>query len=150
MTTYAEAIDFMYGEVKNVVDNQASPILGYLPSIEYDEPAEADHASLELAFMRVSVRNVVDQQLTLSAEDSNGGHVYETIGFLAVQVFIPKTDTEGTQHGRNLCSLVQKRFREAGANNDVWFKNVTINELSPDERWRRFNVISEYNFTETA
>jgi hypothetical protein len=148
MTTYENAIDIMYGVFKTAWDSGASPIIGYVPNAYYDEPATGDHDSLGVAFARLTVRNVAEGQITLGSPDGPGTHEYGTIGLLIAQIFVPKSDTSGVTSGRRLAKLVRDAYRVAGG--EVWFKDVTVREQPPGDRWRQFNVNVEYDFTETT
>lgn len=150
MTTYESAIDTMYGVFKTAWDIGASPIIGYVPVVEYDEPAKGNYDSLTAAFARLTVRNVLEGQLTLGTPDGPGTHEYGTAGLLIIQVFVPKDDNEGIVLGRRLAVLVRNAYRTAGVNGEVWFKNATVVEQPPDDRWRQFNVNVEYDYTETT
>lgn len=149
MTTYDTAIDTMYGVFKAAWDTGASPIMGYLPDVEYDEPDEEGHAPIKQAFARLSVRNVAEGQLAMGNCE---GHtkLYETLGLLIIQVFVPKSDNTGVVRGRALAVLVRDAYRTAGVGGEVWFKNATIREQPPGKRWRQFNINVEYDFTETT
>lgn len=149
MTTYSDAINNMYGTFKTAWDNGASPIIGYVPDVEYDEPDEEDRAPLDKAFARLAVRNL-NEGLVAMGNCGNDTKLYETVGVLVVQVFVPKKDNNGVVTGRALAVLVRDAYRAAGVNGEVWFKNATIREQTPGKRWRQFNVNVEYDFTETT
>lgn len=147
MTTYSEAIDNMYGTFKTAWDSGSSPIIGYVPAVEYDEPDEDEHAPLDKAFARLTVRNL-NEGLVAIGNCGNDTKLYETTGVLVVQVFVPKADNNGVVTGRALAVLIRDAYRAAGVNGEVWFKNATIREQTPGKRWRQFNVNVEYDFTE--
>jgi len=149
MTTYSAAIDSMYGTFKTAWDSGASPIIGYVPDVEYDEPDAEDRAPLDRAFARLSVRNATEGLLAFGG-DANNERLYATSGVLIVQVFVPKKDNGGVTKGRALAVLVRDAYRAIAASDDVWFKNATIFEQTPDSRWRQFNINVEYDFTETT
>jgi hypothetical protein len=71
MTTYSAAIDSMYGTFKTAWDNGASPIIGYVPDVEYDEPDEEDRAPLDKAFARLAVRNLNEGLLAMGNCEGN-------------------------------------------------------------------------------
>lgn len=149
MTTYSDAIDAMYGTFKAVWDKGASSIIGYTPGVEYDEPDAGARAPLDKAFARLAVRNL-NEGLIAMGNCEGDTKLYNTVGVLIVQVFVPKKDNNGVVTGRALAVLVRDAYRAAGVNGEVWFKNATIREQAPDERWRQFNINVEYDFTETT
>lgn len=150
MTTYEEAIDLMYGAFKTAWDAEASGIIGYTPEVEYEGVRDNRHAKGGKAFARLSVRNVIERQATLGSPGGAGKHEYETIGLMVVQLFLPKSDNTAMVSGRRLAQLVRNTYRSVSAGGEVWFRDATIREQPPGNRWYQINVTIEYNFMETV
>ena len=143
MTTHVEAVDAMYGIFNSVWGSGASPIVGYLPIVEFDDVPIDSLDSLTDVFARVTSTDTAGRQITMGQ-----GAERETLGIMIIRVFTPK-HVSYVGIGRQLGQLVQKAFTAAGASGPVIYKNVYVSTPSPDDRWRQFVVFVDYEYTQT-
>lgn len=151
MTTYENAIDLMYGLFKTAFDAGAGAIVGGpVPYVQYEGITPSKPAPNNKIWARLFVRNVNESQATLGSPDGPGKHEYESVGFLTVQLFLPKDDNGAIVRGRRLAQLVRNAYRSVSANGEVWFRDATIRERPPEERWYVIDISVTYEFMETV
>jgi|ERR1044072_1973077 hypothetical protein len=124
-------------------------IAGYVPDIYWQgvqSPIQPDGSKF---WIRLSKQNVIEQQAALSTcVGAPGQRMYEASGLVFVQLFCPKSTSESFDLGQKLAVVARDAFRGKSTANNIWFRNVRINELEPEELYYRFNVVSEYEYNE--
>lgn len=147
-TTYNAAVDTMFGLFKSAWDTGAAVIVGEVPEVRWQNVPETTKPDPAKYFARVSQQPVTSRQSSLSnCVGEPQQRRYETAGVLFIQLFFPKTDDQAADRGRQLSVLARAAYRGKTVGG-IEFKNVRINELSPQESWFRANVIAEYEFDE--
>lgn len=149
MATYEEAIDLMYATFKTAWDAGTTAIVGYIPEVQYEGVRSDKHEPQGKAWARLSVRNAVEGQATLGTPQI-GKHEYETVGTLTIQLFFPKADNTAMVTGRRLAQLVRNAYRSISSGDEVWYRDATIREQPPGNRWYQINVTVTYTFMETV
>lgn len=148
-TTYPGAIDEMFAKVTSSWNSGTAAIVGYIPEIRWPGREEAETPPNEKYWARVSQQTVSDKQASITADVQNGKRRFTGEGLLYVQIFAPMTDPFGYKNGEALAVLARSAFRGSDTAN-VIFRNARINNLDPDGKAYRFNVVSEYEYDEIA
>lgn len=148
--TYTQAVDAMFALFKQAWDAGAATIVGSAPAIYWQGVEPVSGPPSDVYWCRVSTQNVMEKQATLGDPSGVGKHRYTAMGLVFVQVFCPMTDAQATDKGRRLAELARNAFRGKEATGGVWFRNVRINELPPEEDLYRFNIVAEYQFDDVG
>lgn len=146
MISYEQAVDEIFKVFRDTWNAEASAIVGYLPEIRYQGVEEPSKLPIDKYWARVSQQTVSDSQSTL--RNGTCGQRYRTNGLVFIQLFCPKSDSLGMTTGRKLATVVRNGYRGVKTSGGVWFSNVRINELPPEDNWYRLNVVAEYEYDE--
>lgn len=148
-TTFSGAADEINGAFWQVWNAaEVSALVGYVPDVRWpmvEEPAEPDSSKY---WARVSIQTVFEEQTALAGSDTK--RRYTASGLVFVQIFCPKSISNSGEIGRKLAEIARKGYRGKSTPNKVWFRNVRINELSPENLFNRLNVVAEFEYDETA
>lgn len=143
--TYPQAIDEMYGLFNTAWAAGAPAIVGYLPEIRWQGVEKEGSPETKKYWCRVSSQSVLERQITFrNGTDKR----YQTDGLLFVQVFAPMSDAKAMENLRALAVVARNAFRGKTTSSMIWFRNVRINELGPDNKAYRCNVVAEYQYDE--
>lgn len=124
-------------------------IVGYVPEIQWQGVQTRNQPDGSKYWVRFSKQTVIEQQVTLSTcEGLPGQRKYEASGLVFIQIFCPKSDSQAFDLGQQLATVARNAFRGKVTPGRIWFRNVRINELEPEELYQRFNVVSEYEYNE--
>lgn len=124
-------------------------IVGYVPEIQWQGVQYRTMPDGSKYWARFSKQTVTEQQVTLSTcEGLPGQRKYETAGLVFIQIFCPKSDSQAFEFGQKLATVARNAFRGKSTPGNIWFRNVRINEIEPEELYQRFNVVSEYEYNE--
>jgi len=124
-------------------------IVGYVPEVQWQGVQYRTMPDGSKYWARLSKQTVIESQATLSTcEGLPGQRKYETSGLIFVQIFCPKSDSQAFELGQKLATVARNAFRGKVTPGKIWFRNVRINELEPEELYQRFNVVSEYEYNE--
>lgn len=146
-TTYPNAIDEMFAALRLPWNAQTTAIVGYVPEIRWPGVEEPDKPELKKFWARVSTQTVLERQATFrNGTDKR----YTTDGLLFVQLFCPMSDKQAMDKGRRLAVVARNAFRGVETSSSIWFRNARINELSPDGKAYRFNIVTEYEYDELS
>lgn len=146
---YNDAIDEMFALFNAYWNANTSAIAGYIPEVRWigNETDTKPNGSKHWA--RVSTQNLTEVQATLSnCVGIEGQKHYEANGLIFVQLFAPKQVDNSFEECRKLAQIAKKAFRGKTTPGKIWFRNVRINELAPDNLFYRINVVGEYEFDE--
>lgn len=147
--TYPQATDeiksFFWSDWNSV---KTSSIVGYVPKVFWQGITEPDPPDSDAFWARFSIQTVFEEQSGLSGGDLS--RRYTTSGLIFIQIFCPKSESRGFEFGQQLASVGRASFRGRSTPGGVWFRNVRINELNPEQLCYRFNVVSEFEFDEYA
>jgi len=145
-TTYSEAYDTITNRLLADWPTVAADIVG----IGADAP-ELRFTGVEVGaipqtyFARFTMRSVLERQATLrNGEDQR----YTSSGVIFVQVFAPKSDQQAAERLRRLAEAAKGIFRGKTFDGCIWFRNMRINDLDPEEKFLRANVVGEYEYDE--
>lgn len=127
----------------------AGAVVGYVPEIRWQGVQYRDLPDGSKFWVRVSKQTVFEEQTTLSTcEGKPGQKRYTASGLVFVQVFCPKSNTQAFTLGQTLAKIARNAFRGKTTPGKIWFRNVRINELDPEELYERFNVVTEFEYDE--
>lgn len=150
LPTYTQAMDAIKAQFLTAWNANAAAVVGYVPEIRwsgFEIPTPPDATKF---WVRHSVANVKGAQSTLSNNVGDGGsRRFTNVGFVAVQIFMPKNVANADTLGKQLGTIGVNAYRQ-NACNGVWFRNSRIVDVPIFENWYRCNVIAEYQFDEAA
>ena len=127
----------------------SSAIVGYIPEIRWQGIQYRDIPDGSKFWCRFSKQTVSEPQATLSnCVTSPGNKRYNNYGLVFIQIFCPKSNAKSFELGKQLAVLARNAFRGKSTDSSIWFRNVRIKELNPEELYERFNVVAEYEFDE--
>lgn len=148
-TDYQGATDDIFGQVKKTNDSKSLAILGYIPELRYTPEQKNTPPDATKVWARVSIQTVDEGQSTFgTCGDIPGQRLYKSVGLVFVQVFIPKSTGAVGSKLRLLAAMFRNGFRGVKTDNGVWFRNATIKELPDEDTYFRFNVTTEFEYSE--
>jgi len=145
MITYEEAIDEIFSIFKINWEANSAAVVGYTPEVRWYGVEKPKTPPMDKFWARVSQQTVTDEQSTLRNGECTR---YTTDGLVFVQLFCPKSDSEGMEKGRKLAMLARDAYRGNATSGKVWFRNARIKELSSKKDMYRLNVVAEYEYDE--
>jgi len=148
VANFSQARDDILGIFKTAWDaNTAAVNGGTIPSVHY-EGLEFTPPTNE-AWARLTVRHVAGRQATLAGDPSFGSRRFEKTGIVTVQVFKPLKTGGGLVLAENLSQIAKDAFEGTiTATTNIWFQNVTINEIGPDGPWFQMNIVASFRYDE--
>ena len=127
----------------------AASVVGYMPEVRWQGVQEREIPDGSKYWARLSVQTISAKQATLSADCGKPGQKrFTAFGLVFVQLFCPKSDNQAFAKGQQLAEVARNTFRGKATASNIWFRNVRINELSPEKLWERFNIIAEFEYDE--
>lgn len=128
----------------------AGAIVGTVPEVRYQGVEKKDLPGADKYWMRASTQNVMTKQKGHSLPVAGVSDVvYQTEGFITLQIFAPMNSPAAYAKGELLSALGQRMFMASETPGAVWFRNPRIRELDNDGTWYRWNVIADYQFDQT-
>lgn len=102
-------------------------------------------------FVRVYTIGVKSEQRGFLQRDDPGASppVFDTCGMIYASVFAPMSAEDSFRNGELLARAGRDIFRSAETPSGVWFRNARYVELPNDGKHYGWNVIVEYEFSET-
>lgn len=91
---------------------------------------------------RVTTRHATGQQTSLS--DETAKKRYRFTGVLAIQIFTPSGD--GGKLSDEIADVVMTFFQGKSTSNQVWFRNVRLNEVGASGPWFQANIIADFQY----
>lgn len=148
--TPQEARKEMLARVNECWQANAGAIVGYVPEIRWQGIEEGDLPGADKFWMRAGTTNVTTRQSGHMMPDAPNGSpvVYDTYGFITLQIFAPMKGREGWSKGELLSELGQRMFMASETGGGVWFRNPRIRDLNNDGTFYRWNVIADYQFSQ--
>lgn len=93
---------------------------------------------------RVSVTHANSGQATLANHD--GKRKFTRNGVITVQIFTPFG--RGSNDADALAKIAQDAFEGKATANQIWFRDVTVNEIGQDGEWNQTNVLATFTYDE--
>lgn len=146
MIVYSQVNDEINALFLNAWNAETTAIVGYVPEIRWQNVQQRPIPDGSKFWVRVSKDTVFEQQRTLSP----GFRKYEATGLIFVQLFCPKSNHQAFELGQQLAVVARNAFRGKSTENCIWFRNVRINEIPPEELFYRINIIAEFEYDELA
>lgn len=149
--TYQQARKEMFAKVNDCWQAHAGDIVSPIPEIRWQGVEEGALPGADKFWMRVGTNTVTTRQSGHMSPDAPGGSpvVYDTYGFITLQMFAPMKGKDTWSKGELLSELGQRMFMASETGGGVWFRNPRIRELNNDGTWYRWNVIADYQFSQT-
>ncbi len=144
--TFNEARNDMLTVFKDAWDAGATnPTL-----VDYPNVTPANGVKLppdaDLSWARVTIANTLGRQETLSGAQAT--QAFERMGVLTVQIFTPLG--VGLSESDLLSKIVTDAYQKTSTPNQVWFRNVRMNEIGPDGEFYQTNVLVDFTYSEIA
>lgn len=146
MITQSEARDEIFALFKTAWEAGTIDIVSYIPNIEYQGVQPIATPDIAKHWCRISIQTVSENQASLS--DENGQRTYTAYGLVFVQVFCPRSERNGFERGISLAQIAKRAFRGKATPGRIWFRNVRLNELEPENSFYRLNVVAEFEYDE--
>lgn len=96
------------------------------------------------AWVRFSVTNNFSSQQNLGSAPNRS---FRRQGIVFVQVFVPLDDETGLENGDILAEAALSIF-EGKQVSGIWFRNGSIAEVGPTDRWFQYNVTFDFQYDE--
>jgi hypothetical protein len=125
-------------------------IVGSVPDIRWAGVEEPDKPPMNAFWCRVSTITTTPEKQTalrIGVAPSQNRR-YTSSGIVFVQIFCPMSVADAMNKGRKLAELARNAFRGKETANNVWFRDMRIDPLAPEDEFYRFNVSVEYEFDE--
>lgn len=145
ITAYSDARDELFAQFSGAVPGIAL-LLGYQPLIVYQGKDSLVKSPVDQFWFRISQQTVLEEQSALAGNDLK--RRYTTDGLVFVQIFIPKTAPQNYALGLGFANSIKNAYRGKQTSSCMWFRNVRIQELPPEDAWFRLNVVAEYQYDE--
>lgn len=146
---YDAARDEMFALFNAAWQANSAAVVGYVPEVRWQGRETTEKPDRSKFWARVSLQSVGEGQATLSnCVIEPGKKKYESFGLIFVQLFGPKSRATAYDDLQKLAMLARDAYRGKTTPGNVWFRNVRINTLQPEELFYRLNVIGEYEFDE--
>lgn len=141
----------MFALVDECWKARAAAIVGYIPEIRWQGVEEPKLPGADKFWMRVGTTTVTTRQSGHQMPDApdRSPVVYDNHGFITLQQFAPMKGRDVWSKGELLSELGQRMFMASETGGAVWFRNPRIRELNNDGTWYRWNVIADYQFSQT-
>lgn len=150
--SYTDARNEIFGQL-SIVRAQLLTIIGYDildPALSLTVYQGLEDTTvkkpIDKFWIRISQQTAIETEANLAGLP--GDRRYTSRGVAFVQVFIPKTAKQNYQIGAEAANTIKKAFRGKQTESCIWFRNVRIQELPPEEAWFRLNVLAEYTYDE--
>lgn len=146
---YDAARDEMFALFLTAWNANTTALVGYVPEVRWQGKEDGTKPDRSKFWARVSIQSVLEQQATLSnCVVEQGKKKYESAGLVFVQLFGPKAVATAYDDLQKLAKVARNAYRGKTTPGNVWFRNVRINTLGPEELFYRLNVVAEYEFDE--
>lgn len=99
----------------------------------------------EAAHVRVFLRHVDGRQVTFGQV---GQRRFNRKGLVTIQVFTPNAKRTGLSLAENLATIARDAYEGIGTASGIWFRNVRIQEVGPDNGLYQMNVVAEFEYDE--
>lgn len=150
ITSHIQARDEIFKFVNEAWVANAAAAVGYIPAIEW-QGKTALKIDASKFWARVSAQRVTEEQTNVSVADAAlGTRRYTIAGLVFIQIFGPKSAGNAYEGGNSLAEIARSSLRGKATPSKVWFRNVRINELEPEDLYQRFNVVAEFEYDEFA
>lgn len=147
--TYEEAYDGITNRLIDEWATNAANIVGNpIAAPELRFTGNEVGAIPKTYFARFTMNPVLEGQST--HRNGEGNQRYTAVGNIFLQVFSPRSDERATEYGRKLAVVGRDIFRGKRFASCIWFRNVRINWLDPEEKFLRANVVGEYEYDEVG
>jgi hypothetical protein len=138
----------MYAAFKTAWDTGAGAFNGgTVPAVRYDGIGEQGAPAGEAPYARVAIRHSTGEQATLSS--GAGFRRMEKRGIIAVSVRYPLASGGGPAgNAGGLAEVAKGAFEGKSTASQVWFRNVTVNEVGAVGAYYQINVLAEFVYDE--
>ncbi|WLJ71042.1 hypothetical protein [Sphingomonas phage Kimi] len=139
----------IFARINTVWETHAEDLLGVEAELRFQGDEKPGLPGSDKFWGRASTQLVTTRNSAhiMSNEPGASPAEFTSNGLVFIQLFAPmKTGAYGKME--LLAEQLQRCFMAANTNSGVWFRNPRINELTNDNTWYRWNVVSEYQFNQ--
>jgi len=145
--TYVEAVDDIFGLFNSAWDSNAGSIVGSVPTVYWQGNEPAQTPGKDSFHVHVGTQTVIEQQTTFKTGVAPSENKrYTANGLVVIQLYCPMSVSDSMDKGRQLAVLARNAFRGKESANNVWFRNVRINELPAEDDYYRLNIIADFEY----
>jgi len=142
IASYYDARNELFAQY-NLAKPAILTLLGYQPTVIYQGVDSGVAMPTDKIWVRLSQQTVLENQSAIAGNDLR--QRYTSDGLAYAQIFIPKSPGVYA-NGVKMVELVKNVFKGKQTSSCIWFRNVRVQELPPEESWFRLNVVSEYQY----
>lgn len=142
---YVDGRNQLFEQYANVLPDTAA-IIGESLFTVYQGVDTGGKIPTNKFWARISQQTVTEQQSALAGNDLQ--RRYTADGLLFVQIFSASDDIANYNKAAQLAALIKTAFRGKQTDGCIWFRNVRIQEIPPENAWYRLNVVAEYQYDE--
>lgn len=139
---YDAAADAIQARFKTQWDADSAAVAGSIPPVEWDNLEALTPPSAPWA--RVLIEHTLASQTSMG---ETGNRIFERNGLVTIQVFV--VQGQGVTLARQLGSIAVNAFegKTAGPDEEIWFRNVRLNEIGPSAKWFQVNALAEFIYS---
>ena len=151
--TFEEAYSVITTKVNEIWPVVSEAITGFPVEMRYAgiEAVDDDGKVKQIPqthFARFTLQRVVEEEITI--RNGELGRRYEHAGLIIIQIFTDRQEVRCQEFGRRLADAARDIFRGQTFDGGIAFRRCRVNDLDPESKFQRFNVIVEYEFDEIA
>lgn len=145
--TYVQADDDINAMVTAAITAGAPAIVGYVLDIRYAGVVNNVVPDATKHWARVNIHTVLSKQTAFVGDTpSKTSRQHTTKGVLIIQLFSPLMGQTANRDQSLLAQMLLVALRNAETANGVWYRDVTINELTDDDKSGRRNVVANFEY----
>lgn len=130
--------NFWLAETPDLNDGTVVPV--FWPGVVEPEPPPQTSP-----WARYIVNHVTGQQATLAAV---GSRLFNRTGLVTIQIFSPINQEGGLDKLQQLAMIAKDAFEGKSTEENIWFRNVRIQEIGASGNLYQFNVLAEFDYDE--
>lgn len=142
-----EARDEIFGMFRLNWGNLAGAVVGGdPPPIIWQGQEQLAPQIVNGAYARAVVLHQSGMQASLAGD--TGIKMWRRSGVVIVQCFGPLSSGKGLTIAEGLATIVKNSFEGLASPGGIWFRNVRINEVGPNDAWYQVNTIADFTYDE--
>lgn len=118
---------------------------GVVPAVKYEGlPQPKAFPPRDAQWGRMRIRHTLAEQSAMSDTVAR----FEKIGTVTIQIFASLELDEPANRAADLAQIAKGAFEGKKTPSQVWFRNVTVNEIGVDDAWYNINVLADFEYDE--
>jgi hypothetical protein len=122
---------------------------GVVPPVDWQGDDSSSKPDVSNPWARISIFHGISTQDTIGVPGA--GRSFERTGTIIINVFTPLSSGQGLTQAEALATIARNAFegKTAGPNDEIWFRNVSVNEIGPDGGWFQININADFLYPES-